>query len=85
MSQVTELTALGCSAAKYFRLGMEAAGSEDLTRFIDDLFPLLGSLPAETISHLNEISMAVLGAQARRDFLQVADLLQYKIAPLLNG
>jgi hypothetical protein len=72
------------AAARAFRLGMEGVGSENLTEFIDALAPLLENLSGEVLTRLNGFLSATCSAQSRRDFLRVADLLEYEIAPLLN-
>lgn len=68
-------------AARAFRLGMEGQASENLIEFIDRYSHQLGS---RTISpgEMEGIA-AVLGelfeAQARKDYLYLADLLEYRL------
>ena len=72
------------TAVRAFRLGMEGDGCEQLTRFIDQVMPVLGSLPPQPIADLNSVLGALLQGQARKDFLLVADLLEYEVGPLLE-
>ena len=71
--------------AIHFRLGMHGAGSEGLVALIDRL---LGEVQnaGMTPLQLNELSALlgeILAAQERRDLLYLADLLQYRLAPLI--
>ena len=71
-------------AGRYLRLGMEAAGSTELVNCID---LLIEKLPQLQDSLMNEIQLylaQVLAAQVRKDYLYVADLLEYEIAPCLQ-
>lgn len=72
------------AAARALRLGLEGEGSEQLTRFIDRLLPDLGSQAPQQLAALNEVLTAMLQGQARKDFLLVADLLEYEVAPFLE-
>lgn len=71
------------SAIRAFRLGMEAQGGEELTSFIDKIMPRISKLLAETLAPLNKILGEILAAQSRKDYLLVADLLEYEIVPFL--
>ncbi len=66
-----------------FRLGMEGLASERLTQLIDLWSADLKSFPEETLMQLNSHFNELFAAQSRKDFLYVADLLQYEITPLL--
>jgi hypothetical protein len=72
------------AAVRALRLGQEGEGSEQLTRFIDRLAPALGALPAPQLTALNGALEAILQGQGRKDFLLVADLLEYEVAPFLE-
>ncbi len=63
--------------ANAFRLGMEGAGSEKLVLFIDCLMKVLQNTPSQDIVRLNSLLQEIFSAQARRDFLRIADLLEY--------
>ncbi len=69
-------------AATFFRLGQESAGSDALLRAIEFLSLMLssGQLDASVTGVLAEL----LAAQERADYLRVADLLQYVLAPQLQ-
>ena len=66
------------------RLGMEAQGNAALVHCLDELQKRLCDLPGETtnaiLCHLEQ----ALAAQQRKDYLLVADLLEYEIAHLLK-
>jgi len=66
------------------RLGMEAQGSEELICCIDLLAGRLTMLPAEQAVTMQQILEEIFAAQTRKDYLLVADLLEYEIAPLLQ-
>lgn len=72
------------AAVRALRLGLEGEGSEQLTRFIDRLAPALGVLPPPQLGALNGVLGAILQGQGRKDFLFVADLLEYEVAPFLE-
>ncbi len=71
---------VGCS----LRLGMEAQGSEELVGCIDLLIGRLTTVPAEQTMVMQQVLGEILAAQGRKDYLLVADLLEYEIAPLLQ-
>lgn len=64
-------------AVRFFRLGMEGAGSEHLMHFIDALSRLLRESPHPHPERFNGVLQSTLEAQARRDYLRVADLLEF--------
>jgi len=67
------------------RLGMEAQGSTQLIACIDDLLEFLPHcLPAQ-VNRFQSVLNQILAAQMRKDFLLVADLLEYEMAPLICG
>jgi hypothetical protein len=66
------------------RLGMEAQGCLALVSCIDKLQPLLSDFPGDTAQQLIGFLEVALVAQARKDYLLVADLLEHEIAPLLQ-
>lgn len=72
------------AAIRALRLGMEGEGGEQLTRFIDRLSPNLGALSPQQLTALNEVFGAIVQGQAGKDFLLVADLLEYEVAPFLE-
>ncbi len=66
------------------RLGMEAQGCEELVSCIDQLVGRLVAFPAEQTILMQQVFGEILIAQERKDYLLVADLLEYEIAPLLQ-
>lgn len=72
------------STAESFRLGMEGQGSQALVELIDGLSLNLIGLRQEDIAALNTILVRALEAQQRKDFLYVADMLEYRLKPFLQ-
>ena len=69
-------------SAEAYRVGMSAQGSEGLIALIDSLPSIVqSSNEAET---LNTVLTAILEAQARKDHLYLADLLDYELLGLLS-
>jgi len=70
--------------AKYFRLGMEAQASDSMVAFIDAFVPLLQGGELVGAHDVRDILGELLQAQARKDYLRVADLLEYEIVKMFN-
>jgi len=68
---------------KSYRLGMEAEASENLVTVIDSILTNLNNAATTPSTHLNNVLAEILAAQGRRDFLRIADLLEYELAPVL--
>jgi hypothetical protein len=66
------------------RLGREAQGCAALVQCLDKLQQQLADLPLELTNQILVHLGVALAAQQRKDYLQVADLLEYEIAPLLQ-
>lgn len=73
------------SAVQAFRIGMESEGGEELAKFIDILMQKVAKFSAQELEPLNNILGETLAAQSRKDYLWVADLLEYEIAPFLTN
>lgn len=73
------------SAASLFRLGMEGQASENMVKFIDTFLPELGGKPPEQIAQLTLLLNDIMTAQSRKDYLRVADLLEYELLPKINA
>ncbi len=71
-------------AARSFRLGMEGQASNDLVAFVDNFMPLLKSFGELDVGRVTSLLGELLSAQSRKDYLYVADLLEYEIAHLLQ-
>ncbi len=67
-------------AVRAFRLGMEAEGNEALIALIDALAADLSKALAAPDHELAGLLERILAAQARGDFLCVADLLEHELA-----
>ncbi len=72
------------AAARSFRLGMEAQGSQALVHLVDWLMRRPdASGDGASATRLEPILGEIVSAQERADFLRVADLLEFELAPLL--
>jgi hypothetical protein len=72
---------LALSTASAFRLGMEAQASEGLVALIDALPQMLEAGSGINPTRLNSLLATMFAAQSRRDYLYLADLLQYELLP----
>lgn len=72
------------STAMSFRLGMEAQASEGLVALIDALPQALQAGSGVDAARLNQLLSTMLAAQSRRDYLYLADQLQYEVATLFS-
>ncbi|MBW2011270.1 MAG: hypothetical protein JRI32_06420, partial [Deltaproteobacteria bacterium] len=73
------------SAATAFRLGMEGQAGQDLVRFIDGFLPVLQDPHRLDCKEITPLLNEVLAAQSRKDYLRVADLLEYEVSLLIEG
>lgn len=71
------------SAATAFRLGMEGRAGKDLVGFIDSLFPIFQNFNQTGFHKINGLLNEILAAQSRKDYLRVADLLEYELSLLV--
>jgi hypothetical protein len=71
-------------AVRAFRLGMEAEGNEALVVLIDALAADLSKALVAPDQGLPGLLEEILAAQARGDFLCVADLLEHELARFLG-
>ncbi len=67
------------ATADAFRLGMEGLASENLTKAIDFMVPLVQDPAWPNREHRNRIFEELVAAQSRKDYLRAADLLEYEI------
>ncbi len=73
-------------AAEAFRVGAEASGSVALMEMLDALEQVSAHPAVEAnLSGLSESLGGVMAAQSRGDWTGVADLLEYRVLPLLDG
>lgn len=79
----SEFQELVQGAVVAFRLGREAQGSEKLVAIVDLLPGLVSNVPSTALPRLNGMFSAMLAAQSRRDFLFLADLLEYELSAVL--
>ena len=80
-----DLRNLLAESIRLFRLGMEAHGSTRLKLAIDLLIVQLPKLSEIECRNIQIQLGHVLSAQERRDFLWVADLLEYQVIPILTS
>ncbi len=71
--------------AAAFIQGREGEANESFVGLIDKLVPLLQSAEPEVLQQLNKVLTETLAAQGRKDYLHIADQLQYELAPLLDS
>ena len=85
-NEVRACRALLSDAAEAFRQGREARGCDWLAQFNDRFLPLAtrGDIPLP-MEVLAQATRELLAAQTRGDFLYVADLLEYVLAPSLSA
>lgn len=72
------------AAVRCFRLGIEGEGSHHLIAYIDTAMPLLEKVPKHELQRITPLLNRIVSAQSHRDFLCVADLLEYEnLLPVL--
>lgn len=69
-------------AAQAFRLGMEGAAGSALQTLVDGLLVELQRAP-DAVARVQPLLAELLAAQARRDPVGAADVLEHELAPLL--
>ncbi|WP_305046886.1 hypothetical protein [Geoalkalibacter sp.] len=65
------------SAVLGFRLGMEGQANEDFVAFLDAFARVCQQYPPHRIVQLNAVLEKIFQAQSRKDYLYLADLLEY--------
>ncbi len=75
MSWKSDAIVCGKKAARSFRVGLEAQAAEHLITVVD----ALDRAPEELAKTLDILFGEIANAQERRDFLRVADLLEYEL------
>ena len=78
MSVVVGMRERALRTARELRLGQTASGSEELVSLVD---ALAGILDPNTAPIFLPVLEPMLSAQARGDYLYLADLLEYELAP----
>ena len=73
------------AAASAFRLGMEGQASEDFTECLDLLKPIIQDFEYAHLEAMNAVLVELFAAQSRKDYLYVADLLEYELSKWLPG
>ena len=68
-----------------YRLGMEGQASEHLVKLIDLLTSVLAKATSEQVLRINALLANAISAIEHKDYLYVADIFEYEIAPLLLG
>lgn len=67
-----------------FRLGIEGMAGDRLAQFTEHLELLLVTVPPARLPQIGQVLNDTLLAQQRHDYVEVADRLQYELAPLLT-
>ncbi len=71
--------------ASGYRQGLEGHGSLKLVQLIEMLLPELTDFPPTSLSTLNHLLTQAMEALSRRDYLFVADLLEYPIKDAIDN
>lgn len=79
-----ELHALLLRAARMFRLGMEAEGSDCLLRIGDALEAWMTTAEPDDERHVQAVLADLVAAQERGDALRIADLAEYELLPRVS-
>ena len=69
-------------AAVAFRLGREAVGSEALARASELIGAMITDWSEQELQLLNQLLGKLFQAQSQKNFLFVADILEYQILPI---
>lgn len=72
------------SAVTAFRLGMEGQANEELIAFIDGFPGFLRNRGLSDAAQVNVVLTEILSAQSRKDYLFVADLLEYELSSYMK-
>ncbi len=70
---------LGKTIANHLRIGQEAKANEQLTIFIDNITNTLTEKTLLEKPQLTALFAEMLDAQQKRDFLRLADIIQYQL------
>lgn len=77
-------TSIIAGTARAYRLGMDGAGHDGLQQLLGHLHQALEARQLDVSARdLQDVLSALAQAQARNDILRLADLLEYRLAPLL--
>ena len=71
------------SATRAFRVGMDNQGNDNLAAMIDCLANELAGIAPQHLEEFNKMLTETLAAQTRKDYLFVADMLEFEIKNLL--
>lgn len=80
-----QIGALAQDAAKAFRLGMEGQASEWFIALIDLLPEFLQTATAADFNRWQPLLAHMVIAQDGKDYLYLADLLEYNLIPLVGA
>ena len=86
-TEITSLAEYQCQAtelALQFRSGSHTQAAMDLATMVAQLVQAFASQPAQYATELQNILQAVLNCQAQRDWLGLADYLEYELQDLLH-
>jgi len=68
----------------FFRIGMEASGNEHFTECIELLLKVVEKNHTYAINELNAILTKMLLSQERRNWVALADIIQYEFIDFFN-
>lgn len=86
-SAITSIAQYQCQAtelALQFRAGSHIQAALDLSAMVAQLVQTFSTQPAHYATELQNILQAVLNCQAQRDWLGLADYLEYELQDLLH-
>ena len=75
---------LAMTTANYYRLGMEAQGGESMVILIDAMPSLIKFNESIDDVVINQLLSIMFSAQLRKDYLFLADCLQYRLTELVG-
>lgn len=71
------------SATHAFRIGMDNLGNENLVALIDCIGNELAGIAPQHLEEFQKMLAEILAAQTRKDYLFVADLLEFEVKTFL--
>lgn len=81
--QNPNLEELLATTACSFRCGQEGMANNVMTVMIDCLGPKLPLMPADALQQMTPLLEEIMAAVSRKDFSRAADLLEYRLLPLV--
>jgi len=85
MSTVPDLIQAACRCAGLFRLGRDVEAALDMVELFTELMPLFSKGPEATQQQWLLVLQQMLTCQEARNWLGLADYLEYELVELLVG